>query len=105
MNITEVQIIPIKPSDGLVGFASLVLDGKIFLGSIGVHSRLDGNGYRITYPTKKVGDRNLNIYHPIDRDLSSAIETAICNKFKEVMEKSNDRHNSFNPESGPVQDF
>ena len=100
--VTEIEITPIKPKDGLVGFASVLINNELYLGSIGVHSRLDGSGYRITYPTKKVGDRNLNIYHPIDRDLSSAIETAICNKFKEVMEKCNDRHNSFDIESGPV---
>ena len=80
MKITEVQIIPIKPNDGLVGFASILLDDCLYLGSIGVHTRLDGQGYRITYPTKKIGDRNLNIYHPINRSLSEEIEKAVLAK-------------------------
>lgn len=68
---------PIKPKDGLVAFASLVLDGCLFLGSIGIYMRLDGSGYRITYPTKPVGGRNLHIFHPINRELGTAIERAI----------------------------
>lgn len=53
MIVSEVNIQLIKPCDGLVGFASVVLDGQIYLSSIGIHQRLDGTGYRITYPTKK----------------------------------------------------
>jgi len=92
--ISEIQIIPIKPNNGLIGFASLVLDDKLYLGSIGIFKKLDGSGYRLTYPTKKLADRNINIYHPINKETSLKIEEAIFNKFKEVMRKSNDLHNS-----------
>ena len=34
--LSEIQIIPIKPQNGLVGFASFVLDGSLYLGSIGI---------------------------------------------------------------------
>ena len=84
MKITEINIVPIKPNDGLIGFASVVLDNCLYLGSIGVYSRLDGTGYRITYPTKKVGEKDLNIYHPISRDLGKAIEDAIIAKAQEL---------------------
>ena len=93
--ITEVQVVSIKPKDGLLGFASLVLDDCLYIGSIGIHSKLDGNGYRLTYPTKLVGDRNINIYHPINKQLSKLIEEAVFNKFKDVMTKFNDRYNRF----------
>jgi len=93
--ISEVQIIPIKAQDGLVGFASLILNDQLYIGSIGIHTKLDSSGYRLTYPTKMVGSRGINIYHPINRQLSADIEQAVFNKFKEVMEKSNDRHSSF----------
>jgi len=53
--VTEVQIKVIKPKEGLLGFASLVLNDSLYLSSIGIYGRLDGSGYRITYPTKKVG--------------------------------------------------
>ena len=84
MKITEINIVPVKPNGGLIGFASIVLDNRLYLGSIGVYSRLDGIGYRITYPTKKVAEKNLNIYHPISRDLGKIIEEAITGKAQEL---------------------
>lgn len=83
--ISEVQVKVVKPKDGLVGFASLVLNNEIYLSSIGVFSRLNG-GYRITYPTKKVGESDLNIFHPITEELSKQIETAIVGKAKAIFE-------------------
>lgn len=82
--ITEIQILPIKPRDGLIAFASVVLDGKLYLSSIGVHRKIDGSGYRLTYPTKKVGEANINIYHPISRDLGLAIEKSIFEKIEKL---------------------
>ena len=52
MKITEVQIDFIKPKDGLIAFASLVLNGDIYLSSIGVHKKVDGTDFRLTYPSK-----------------------------------------------------
>ncbi len=84
MKITEIQITPIKPKDGLVGFASIVVEDGLYMGFIGVYTRLDGSGYRLTYPTKKIGDSSINIYHPINREASKAIEQAVFNKLKEI---------------------
>ena len=84
MKITEIQITPIKPNNGLVAFASVVLDNSVYLGFIGVHTRLNGEGYRLTYPTKNVGNASLNIYHPINRETSDAIERAIISKISEI---------------------
>ena len=98
-SICEIQIIPIKPQNGLIAFASVVFEDSLYLGSIGVHKKLNSVGYRLTYPTKRVGDRDINIYHPINREISKAIEEAIINKAKEVFERSNeiyDRHDGFN---------
>ena len=84
MKITEVQITPIKPNNGLVAFASVVLDNSVYLGFIGVHTRLNGEGYRLTYPTKKVGEKSLNICHPINKETSRDIEDAIISKINEI---------------------
>jgi len=92
--LSEIQIIPIKPQNGLVAFASFVLDGNLYLGSIGIMTRPQG-GYRLVYPTKKVADRNLNIFYPINRNFALAVESEVVKKFEEVMKKY-DRHNSFN---------
>ncbi|MBI2797726.1 septation protein SpoVG family protein [Candidatus Saccharibacteria bacterium] len=91
-DVTEVQILPIKPTNGLVAFASIVIDGSMYLGSIAVYVRPDGS-FRITYPTKKVGLRELQVFHPINRLTGQLIENAIIEKCNEVFKGSdNDRH-------------
>ena len=93
--ISEVQITPVKPQDGLVAFASLVLQGGLYMGSIALITRPQG-GYRLVYPTKKVGLREINIYHPINREFAELVEEAVIAKYEEVMKQSNDRHDSLN---------
>jgi len=92
--ISEIQVIPIKPQNGLVAFASLVLDESLYLGSIGIITRPRG-GYRLVYPTKKVAERNLNIFYPINKEFALTIENEVVKQFEEVMKKY-DRHNRFN---------
>ncbi len=87
MWITETQISLVKPKDGLIAFASVVINNCIYLGSIGVHEKLDGTGYRLTYPTKNYGHNSQHIYHPINRTISKAIEDAVFEKLKDVMNK------------------
>ena len=80
--ISDIRITPVKPVDGLVAFASLVINGNLQLGSIAIHRKLDGSGYRLTYPTKKVGMTDRTIYHPLTPDLSRAIEQALFDEYR-----------------------
>jgi len=88
MVITEINIVPIKPKDGLIGFANIVVDGNLRLNSIAIYTRPDGT-YRLLYPTKLAGGKALNVYHPINRTASNVIEQAIFEKCEEVFERSN----------------
>jgi len=92
--LSEIQIIPIKPQNGLVAFASFVLDNNLYLGSIGIMTRPQG-GYRLTYPTKRVGIKDLNIFYPINKTFAETIEEEVLAELEKVM-KQNDRHSSFN---------
>lgn len=92
MTVSEVNITPVKPTNGLVAFASCVVDGQLFIGSLGVHQRRDGTGYRITYPTKKVGTRQLNYFYPVTKDTGNAIEQAVVAKCIEIFERSDERY-------------
>ena len=83
MKITEIQIELIKPSNGLIGFASLVVDGNIYLSSIAIHKKLNSTGYRLTYPNKG----KFAIFHPIQKEASQQIEQAVFEKLKDVMKK------------------
>ncbi len=94
--LSEVQVVPIKPMNGLVGFASFVFDNCIYLGSIGIYTRPEG-GYRLTYPTRKTVTSSLNIFHPINKEIAIEIENIVIAKFEDVM-KTYVGHNSFNTE-------
>ena len=80
--ISEIQFYPVKPKDGLLGFISFVLDGKFWMGSVAVFTRLEG-GYRLVYPTRKVGGQNINIFHPLCREVSLQIEDAVIKKVEQ----------------------
>lgn len=83
MEITDVQIDLIKQHDGLIGFASVVIEKSLFLSCIGIHKKINGLGYRLTYPSKGKFD----VFHPINREASHIIEQAIFEKLKNVMKK------------------
>lgn len=83
--IDEIQIIPVKPKDGLVGFASLVLNNELYLSSIGIFTKLGSQGYRLTYPTRKVGNKQVQIFHPINREVSKQIEDSVLAKAVQIL--------------------
>lgn len=85
MKISEVQIDFIKPNNGLIGFASFVVDGSFYISNITIHTKLNGDGYRLTYPSKG----SFTICHPINKCASLEIEAAIFRKLKDVMNKVN----------------
>jgi stage V sporulation protein G len=88
VKISEFQFIPVKPQDGLIGFVSFVLDGKYYLSSVAVYTRLDGGSFRLVYPSKKLGERNINIFHPIDSDTGTKIEKFVNEKVKNIFDEN-----------------
>ncbi|MFH1831753.1 MAG: septation protein SpoVG family protein [bacterium] len=82
--VTEIQIIPIKPKDGLIGIASLIFDNNFYFGSIGIYTRPNG-GFRLTYPTRKVFNQSLPVFHPINKEIASTIEKAVVEKLEQVI--------------------
>ena len=87
VKLSEIQFTPVKPQDGLVGFASFVLDNKYYVGSVAIYTRLNGIGYRLVYPAKKVGDRNINTFHPIDPLVGKEIEDKVSGKVYGILEE------------------
>lgn len=79
ITVTEVQIECIAPQNGLIAFATVVVNDCIRLSSIAVHQKLSG-GFRLTYPVKG----KFNIFHQINKQTSDAIEEAIFQKLKTV---------------------
>jgi stage V sporulation protein G len=102
MHVTEVDITFVKPKDGLVAFASVVLDDQIFLSGIAIHQKLVGSGYRLTYPTRKLGETQFSIFHPIRKPIGLAIERAIFDKLKNVVRNHDAGHDRINAGTAAV---
>lgn len=75
--------------------ASVVIENSLYLGSIGIHTKLNGNGYRITYPTKNLSGKNFNVFHPINRRVALDIEQAVIAKAVDVLPYQNKRSNEY----------
>lgn len=81
--ISEIQIVPVKPKDGLVAFVSFTYDHAFYFASIGIYTRPQG-GYRLTYPTRKSPTCSLPLFHPINREIASIIEAAVISKYEDI---------------------
>jgi DNA-binding cell septation regulator SpoVG len=82
--ISEIQIIPVKANKGLIAFCSFVLYEAIYCSSVGIYTRPQG-GYRLVYPTKKVNETNLNIFHPINSKIGKVIEEEVSKEAEKVL--------------------
>jgi len=91
--ITEVQIVPVRPQNGLVGFASCVLNKSLYLGNVGIYTSLSSPGtFRLVFPCKKLRNgKNLDIYYPINSDFANALREHIVSKFQTLMLKPNEK--------------
>ena len=72
----------IRPQNGLIGFASCVVDGRIFIGNIGIRVR-PGGGYRLLYPDKQLptGLRSQTVF-PITKAAGQALERAVTREIE-----------------------
>ena len=91
--ISEIQITPVKPNNGLVAFCSFVLFGSLYCSSVAIYTRYDGS-CRLVYPTKKLADKDIHLFHPVNKELGAALEAAVSSKYQDVM--TNDRHDQAN---------
>ena len=82
--VSEIEIIPVKSKGGLIGFASFVLDKKYYVSSVAIFTKINGSGYRLSYPAKKIGEKSINFFHPITKEAGESIEKAVTNKFIEL---------------------
>lgn len=92
--ISEVEIIPVKPRNGLVAFASCVVNGQLYLGNIAIHTRADGSGYRLVFPVKVLPNgKEIQCVHPITRQAGDLLLQAISRKL-EALAGSNRREDN-----------
>jgi DNA-binding cell septation regulator SpoVG len=85
-DITEIQIVPIIPRDGIVAFASVIFEDAFYLGSIAIITRPHG-GYRLSYPTRKLVGTNVRVFYPINKEVAALIEQAVIEKYESVVKE------------------
>lgn len=85
MNITKVNIKKIsEPKEGLVGFASLVLNDCLYIGNIAIFSRLNQDTYRLVFPEKKLkDDKVISLVYPLTSEFYFELEEKINNQIKQ----------------------
>ena len=87
--VTEIQIIPVNPKNGLVAFASCVINNALYIGNIAIYtSPSRSSGYRLLYPSKTlINGKEVNCAYPINKETGEVIEDAILGKYKEIILK------------------
>ncbi len=89
--ISNISLVPIRPTQGLLGFASCTIsigNWHFSIGDLSIRSRPDG-GLRILYPQKTlINSVKINCFCPLDKETARAIEKPILEKFSELMTKS-----------------
>lgn len=91
LSVSKIQIIPIQPKDGLVAFASAVINDHLAIGNIAIFtSPNSSDGFRLVYPTKiSSTGKQLNCFCPITREAGDALHAAIISEYKRLLEKLN----------------
>ncbi len=87
--VSEIQIIPVKPKDGLVAFASCVINNQLYLGNIALYTSTScEDGLRLVYPTRILSNgANLPIVYPINKKTGIEIQRIIVVQYLKLIEK------------------
>ena len=89
--VTDIQIVPVKPRDGLLAFVSFIIDNSCYVGDVALYSRLDGEGVRLVYPMRTLPNgAKVNVFHPIRKDVAEAIENQVNRAYEDLMKKADD---------------
>ena len=92
VEISDLELTPVKPQRGLTYFASFVLDNKYYVGNVAVYTLLDGSGFRCVYPTKKLPNgKNIPLFYPISTNITEAIRKIISAEAQRLMTVKNNQ--------------
>lgn len=86
IELSEIQIIPIKPSNGLLAFCSFVVNGFLFVGDVAIYNSPGRpEGYRLVFPDKVLRTgKKINVVYPITQEAGRVITDAIVKKYIEL---------------------
>ena len=88
LKITEVNIEPIDNQEGLVGFASFVINGDFKISNVGIYTcPSHTTGLRLTFPTKEYDGAYRQLIKPINQATYECIATAVAYAYRKLIDK------------------
>jgi len=83
LSITKVDFTPITQNNGLIGFATIILNDEYLLEGIGVFVCQEREGYRVTYPKRQAGSKSINVHYPLTQGMLDKVNKAVNEKVTE----------------------
>lgn len=89
INLSEIEIIPVKPQKGLLAFCSFIINNAFCVSGVGIRARIDGSGYHLSYPLKILPNgKQIGLFYPINRMVGQEIEDQVTKAFLELQAKA-----------------
>ena len=85
MKITNVILKQIEGKEKLKAIADIVIEDSLVIHNIKLFEKTEGE-FSIAMPSRKIGEKYLDIVHPINKETREEFETVIVNKYKESLE-------------------
>lgn len=83
MNITEVRIRKTYGENKTKAFASVTIDDAMVIHDIRV---VEGkNGLFVAMPSKKIGDKYIDISHPIKAESRTELIDSVLNEYRQIL--------------------
>lgn len=97
LRISDIQIMPLIPKDGLVAIASFIVNECLFIGDVAIFTTFKNPlGFRLCYPDKILRNgKRINCVFPITKEAGRAISLAVVDKYKGLMADSGESRNMY----------
>ena len=80
--LSDIQIVPIPPKDGLVAFCSFKINRSLFAGCIAIYSSPSSpDGFRLVWPSKN----GMSCINPLNRETGEMIQKEVISRYLEVI--------------------
>lgn len=91
LRISDIQIMPLIPKDGLVAIASFIINRCLFIGDVAIFTSFKNSlGFRLCYPDKILRNgKRINCVYPITKEAGRAISEAVVNEYRKIMARAN----------------
>ena len=87
----EIHITPIRNQNGLVAFVRLVYKKSFAMDSIAIYTSFNDIGIRLVFPGRKISDREIQYFHPINNQTLMEMTKAVSDRYEEIMNKNTRR--------------